>query len=303
MKQLNGILILLTSLGLMACGSDDPEEPVDGAGGAENMQPDGTPETPFSFPESARWDADREQFYVSNIGGDPQVPDGIGWISRVDAKGNILEERWIEGFDAPKGLALCDGFLYVTDVNQIVEIDIEAAEITQRVAIEGAQFLNDAAFGHGAVWVTDTFTGSVIRWEPGVPPEIFLQDMQLMTANGIVVEDERLVVVSIGDLQDAKILGAMWTVDLESKTIAQLGNAQGKFDGIEPFGNGYLLTDFRGQLLFSTTEGVLTVLEDLTADGLASSADLGVSEAGQVIVPDLLGSQIWTGTIDETTLP
>lgn len=226
------------------------------------------------------------------------APDGIGWISVLDATGQSIQARWVEGLDAPKGMVLVGNKLYVTDVTNLVEIDVERGSIERRIPVDGAVFLNDAAFAHDAVWLTDTFAGAVIRVPLDGAPEVFVRDERLFGANGLVVEDERIVLVTIGDLEDVTVLGGVFTIDLTSKAIAGLGSGSGKFDGIEPRSDGYLLTDFRGQLLRSDRDGELQLLVNLADEGLSSAADLGVTPSGGVLVPDLFGSKVWLGQVD-----
>ena len=49
----------------------------------------------FETPESVRWDAARNVFYVSNVTGNPGQKDGNGYISRVRSDGTIdLPPSW-----------------------------------------------------------------------------------------------------------------------------------------------------------------------------------------------------------------
>src|SRR5687768_10544586 len=57
-------------------------------------------------PESVHLSADGAFLYVSNIGGEGDVRDGDGFISRASLDGRMLESRWATGMDAPKGMAL-----------------------------------------------------------------------------------------------------------------------------------------------------------------------------------------------------
>src|SRR5689334_5585637 len=53
----------------------------------------------FATPESCTWDPDDRVWYVSNIGGDSEP----GWISRLDEDGAVLDAKWVEGLNDPKG--------------------------------------------------------------------------------------------------------------------------------------------------------------------------------------------------------
>jgi hypothetical protein len=103
--------------------------------------------------------------FVSQINGDPSAADGNGSIARLNFSGEIDEPNWVTGLNAPKGMGVHEGKLYVADINEIVIIDIKSAQIEKRILVPGAQFLNDITIdGKGAVFVSDTKTNKVHRY-------------------------------------------------------------------------------------------------------------------------------------------
>ncbi len=76
-------------------------------------------------PESVYYDEDRDVLYVSNINGDPTGKTGDGFISKLNLDGSVKEMKWVTGLDAPKGMAVFDGKLYVSDIQNLVVINIE----------------------------------------------------------------------------------------------------------------------------------------------------------------------------------
>lgn len=110
----------------------------------------------FDKPESAVYDVKKQVIYVSNINGQYCTKDGNGFISRVDLDGNILELNWVTGLNSPQGLALHGNKLYVADVDEIMEIDVDQEKIINKYKIDGAKFLNDAASDKsGNIFVSD----------------------------------------------------------------------------------------------------------------------------------------------------
>jgi len=100
--------------------------------------------TGLKTPESALPDPTATFAYVSNINGKPLDKDGNGFISKVSLKdGKVLALEWAKGLDAPKGLALANGRLYVSDIDKLVEIDPESGKILARYDAPGSVFLND----------------------------------------------------------------------------------------------------------------------------------------------------------------
>ena len=88
-------------------------------------------------PESAYLHADSGSLFVSLIDGEPGGRDGNGHIARLTPEGEVVDAMWATGFNAPKGLRAHDGTLWVADLDEVIGIDIETAEVTSRIAVEG----------------------------------------------------------------------------------------------------------------------------------------------------------------------
>ena len=58
----------------------------------------------------------------------------IGAITSLTGRfatfGKMTEAEWITGLNAPKGMAVLNRKLYVTDIDQLIEIDIKEGKIT-----------------------------------------------------------------------------------------------------------------------------------------------------------------------------
>ena len=81
--------------------------------------------------ESVLFDENSGMIYVANIEGNPTEKDGKGSISIISKSGEILVQEWVSGIDAPKGMGISNGKLYVTNIDELVEIDIETAKDQQ----------------------------------------------------------------------------------------------------------------------------------------------------------------------------
>lgn len=144
-------------------------------------------ETPagLQIPESVIYDDSTGIVYVSNIVGSPTLKDGKGFISKLNTNGEILDLNWITGLDAPKGMAIYNGKLYVTNITEIVEIDIQNSLISNRYPVPGSVFLNDiAADEKGNIYFTDTKKGSVSILSNGKVNN-WLDDKLFEGANGL----------------------------------------------------------------------------------------------------------------------
>ena len=251
----------------------------------------------FQAPESALLDPERNVLYVSNVVGEPNAKDGAGFISRVAPDGTMQEAEWVTGLDAPKGLILHDGMLYVSDIDELVEIDVETGEITNTWPAEGAQFLNDPAVDDaGRVFVSDMATNSIYVLENGAL-SVWLQDEELQHPNGLHVDGDRLLVAAWGrELQpdfSTTTPGHLLSVDLNSKAISPLGAAQpiGNLDGLEPDGAGnWLATDWiAGALHRIKEDGSSEQLLDLNQ----GSADLEfLPDEKLAIIPMMMDGKV-----------
>ena len=244
-------------------------------------------------PESVVFDAENEALYVSNIAGEPAAKDGAGFISKLSMDGKIDTAEWVTGLDAPKGMVLSGGTLYVTDIDRLIAIDVAAGEVTGSWMAEGAQFLNDPAVDEqGRVFASDMLANRIYVFE-GDSLSVWLEDQELQHPNGLAVEDGQLIVAAWGrDIQPdftTRTPGHLLTIDLESKTIASYGSGQpiGNLDGLEPDGQGgWLVTDWIGGALYRVQpDGSFEQLFDLAA----GSADLEyIENESLALVPMML---------------
>ncbi|GAB3537173.1 ATP/GTP-binding protein [Pontibacter brevis] len=124
-------------------------------------------DTVMTTAESTLYDKENDIIYVSNIQGHHSEKDGKGFISIMNPDGSISQLNWVSGLNAPKGMALMDGKLYVTDIDELVEINVADSTVANRYPVQGAAFLNDAATDGEKVYFTDSETGKVHVLENG----------------------------------------------------------------------------------------------------------------------------------------
>lgn len=115
-------------------------------------------------PESARYDAPQDLWFVSNINGNPSQKDGNGFIVRLTAEGAAMDSTpFIEGgkhgvtLNAPKGMALVGDTLWVADIDAVRAFNARTGAPIASLEIKGSAFLNDVVAGpDGSVYITDT---------------------------------------------------------------------------------------------------------------------------------------------------
>ena len=123
-----------TAFGLLLAGQAAAQDPivVDG----------------LEQPMAARYDAQTDRYLVSNS---PGGKHGRGFISAISPDGKVIARKWIEGgrgkveLDAPKGLVVHDGKLYVADIDHIRIFDAASGKPIGEVAVKGASNLADLA--------------------------------------------------------------------------------------------------------------------------------------------------------------
>lgn len=246
--------------------------------GKKNLQPQLIElwriEESLSRPESIVHDQHRDVLYVSNINGGTTTKDGSGYISKISVDGDIIEERWISGLNAPKGMTISGNHLYVADIDSLVEISLESTQVTNIYPGDGAQFLNDvAADKRGNIYVSDSRQQTVYRLKEG-EFTIWVDDEQISEPNGVFLRNNKLIIAA-GDAstESPGRNRYLQTINLRNKKIKPLRDTApiGSLDGIERNSmGGYFLTDFRSGNIFHYTRKngatVLTTPEPGSAD-------------------------------------
>jgi len=259
----------------------------------------------FAAPESAYYHAESNSVFVSSINGEILDRDGNGYISRLSPDGKVISAKWVTMLDAPKGMRSVGNTLWVADIDDVVSIDIAKGQITARVNVSGAMFLNDLATApDGTVYVSDSMLSRIYAVKDG-KSSVFVEGADVVEQpNGLLVDGSRLILGTIGPAptpgapapgrgQGApRPSGHLVAFDLKTKQRTQLTSENvGGIDGIEPDGSGGLLvTDVIGQrLLHVAKSGQVKVLAKFSAGG----ADFGyISTKRIAIVPFLFENRV-----------
>mgnify|MGYP001594173125 CR=1 FL=1 len=241
----------------------------------------------INAPESVYFDLESNSLFISNVNGKPDEKDGNGFIVRAEKSGKIVDAKWIAGLNAPKGMRSFKGVLWVTDIDQVVKINIAEQRIEATIPINGSKFLNDLAIDNqGRVYVSDTLASRIYRIE-GDQVSVFIEGKNLESPNGLLVLGNQLVVAAWGFTEDwsGKNLGNLYSIGLTSKRINKITQRPlGNLDGLEVDNAGnYLVSDWvAGKIFRVKPNGKFDVL----LHGFKGSADLAyVSSTKTLIVP------------------
>ncbi|MBC6444895.1 MAG: SMP-30/gluconolactonase/LRE family protein [Alphaproteobacteria bacterium GM202ARS2] len=272
-------VLILAVWGLATCGEPSPFNVT------EVWSRDG-----FATPESALYDEERDVTYVSLMDGGAIEKNGKGRIVVIDEQGKTLRTL-AEGLNAPKGMALYQNTLYVSDIDRIAVIDVDDGTTTF-VAVADSMFLNDVEVDtRGLVYVSDMLTG-IIHTLPhgkGVASLGALPPTFIAHPNGLFWDGETLIIASWGmPLNDDFTTdqpGRLYRYDPRNDNVTILSERFGNLDGIAVDEEGHMLiTDWINGGLFAYVDGTIEELIDLPS----GSADLGYHRRGDFFIIPLM---------------
>ncbi|MER9165481.1 MULTISPECIES: ATP/GTP-binding protein [unclassified Mesorhizobium] len=244
--------------------------------------------TGLEQPESALFDGANNRLIVSNIVGNPGDADGNGYLSVLSVDGRTVTRHWTDGMDAPKGMAIAGGKLYVADITKVRVVDLASGKLVASITVPNAVFLNDITSDQsGNVYVTDMLADTIYRID-GEQPELFARDAMLASPNGVFADGDRLIVASWGkdiksDFSTAEP-GGLLSVDIASKVVSPLPGAQ-KFadlDGVIAIGDTIYATAYMTGTLYRYQAGGAP---EALAHFKPGSADIGTDGKSILYVP------------------
>ncbi|MEO6905786.1 MAG: ATP-binding protein [Ginsengibacter sp.] len=238
-------------------------------------------DTVIAVPESVLPDLQNHILYVSLINGGGWDADGIGGVGEISADGRIIDTAFITGLNAPKGLGKFGNHLYAADIDEVVVIDLNKGKVEKKIAIPGAQMLNDITVSdEGVVYVSDSKTSKIWRIENDLPT-LFLDNIN--GANGLKAMGDDLIFAKGKLLMKANA----------NKEISQITEVTEGIDGIEPVGNGdFLASSWVGYIYYVYADGHFETLLE-THQQQINAADIGYDpEKRMVYVPTFLAKKV-----------
>lgn len=196
----------------------------------------------FDRPESLIPNTDNSEIYVSNINGPSSEVDGNGYISRLSPDGQVIEKKWITGLDGPKGFALDGRKIYITDVKDLVVIDVDTKEIINRIPVPNAGFLNDVAVVNGIVFFSDTGSDTLYRYSDEDGLVKFAAGEIIDGVNGLLANGDDLLITVMRK-------GHLVSINLDTRSMNVIGGGIVNGDGIGILSEGgYTITSFSGEI-------------------------------------------------------
>lgn len=242
-------------------------------------------DTTLTTCESVIYDSANNVLYVSNIAGAPDGKDGNGSIAKVSLDGKIVDPSWVKGIDAPKGMGIANGLLYVTDIDRVHEINIAKGKISKTHKVEGAKFLNDIDTDEsGKVYISDMGSGKIhviengklSTWMDNVPGG----------PNGLFVNGNELMVATF----ESKTFNG---IDLASKQITMKADSIENGDGVESLGNGeFLVSSWNGMVHHVGQDGKVTMVLDTRKDEVNAADIEYVPGKNLLLVPGFFKNKV-----------
>ena len=255
----------------------------------------------FHEPESVKYDADQDVYFVSNMLGVGSLKDDNGYISRVSASNPHDVQTFVQGgrngvtLHAPKGMAIHGDTLWVCDIDALRGFDRHggAPLATIDFAPYSAVLLNDVAVGpDGTLHVTDSgiqmtekgviFSGGdkLFVVGPNHSVQVAASGPQLAKPNGITwdAKGQRWLYVSFDPLHSR-----LFSFRNADTARAVLDSGHGRWDGVEALPDG--------RILFSSwTDSTVHLLsggrDQRLVRNVPAPADIGIdTKRGLVLVP------------------
>lgn len=223
-------------------------------------------------PESVLFDPGSRVLYVSNIDGkEPWAKDGKGSIGKVSPNGKVIAAEWVTGLDAPKGMGLHNGRLYVADLQRVVVIDVAKGAIAQTIGVPGAQRLNDVSVDQaGVVYVSDMQGAKIYALTNG-SPAVWLEGFK--RPNGVLAHRGDLYVLDAG---------ALLKFDRNKQRTLIVDGMDASTDGIEHVNGDEFIVSCWAGAIYHVKGNQKHLLLDTRPQKL-NSADIGYDAKNRIV--------------------
>ncbi len=271
------LFLLVPMSFLAACGSSDSEDQaaadstaVAATLGANSLVQIWSTDSTLRTPESVLLADDI--LYVSLIDGQGGEKDDKGGIAKVGTDGKIIDANWVTGLSAPKGMGILDGSLYVTDLTDLVQIDLSSGKIVKKIPVKEAEGLNDVSVGSdGTVYFSDKNKGKIHTYKGG---QVATYHEGIDNPNGVLAVSDGLLYTESGKLMK---------IDAQKKVTMLAEGMDSSTDGIEEVSLGeYVVSCWAGEVYYVRADGSTEKMLD-TKSAKSNTADIGYDAAKKIV--------------------
>lgn len=258
----------------------------------------------FSAPESVT--SDGTFFYVSNVGEKlkPMDRDGDGYISKLTSEGGIIERRFISGLDAPKGMVVLKGVLYVNDIDRLKGFNLADGRkvFDLDFSSEGTSFLNGITLMDDEMLLISAMdTGSLYMVDTSASPgyKKVECDSDLFGPNGLSFDSKTETIYFCSFGKDHKPNGIVGSGRIENNKFSfeRINPGRGFYDGMVYHEGEIIFSDWvdfgkKGVLIRQNIEsGESSVLN--LGEKIGGPADFYLDEKGKRLwIPMMMENKI-----------
>jgi len=239
----------------------------------------------LSVPESVVYDNNKNSIYTSNVNSIKSSnpwQDNNGFISKLDKNGKVVQLKWAEGLQSPKGLALSKNHLFVADLNQVVKIDTTTGKTLAKFpAPKGIKMLNDITCDSvkELCYLSDSGTKQIFEVSK-VGKFTLLYDKEKVKhpeQNGLYLDNDCLI------MQGEK--GKLKSLNLKTKKVTTISDSVDiSIDGITKYKEqGYLISTWSGGIYFVDNSGKT---KQILGDGFKTADIFYSDDLDLLLVPD-----------------
>jgi hypothetical protein len=248
-------------------------------------------------PHSFLADPAGDEYFISNVNGDPDARDNNGFITKIDQSGTIAAMKFIQGgqgevsLHAPKGMALVGRTLYVADLDCLRAFDKTTGRPVANISFASVQppgqsvSLVDVAYdGSAYLYLSDAEANTIYRVDLGRQHAItvLVHDAALAGPRGLAIHPKtgRLFAASW-------YKGKIFEISAEGKIVELISNGffSRRFNNLEgldfdSYGNLYIADLTGGKVWRMRPDRKF----DVIAEFLPSPADIGIDRRNHLIL-------------------
>ncbi len=239
----------------------------------------------LSIPESVVYDKNQNVIYASNVNSikssNPWINNN-GFISKLDKNGKVIKLKWATGLQSPKGLAVYKNSLFVSDLNQVVQIDTTTGKIVNKFPTpKGIKMLNDIACDEvkEECFVSDSGTKQIFKLSKDGKFTLLYDKEKVSNPeqNGLYIDQDNLIMQ--GEV------GKLKSLNLKTKKVTTISDSVGiSIDGITKYEDkGYIVSTWSGGIYFVDKQGKT---KQILGDGFNTADIFYSNDLDLLLVPD-----------------
>ncbi len=257
---------------------------------------------------------DGKKLFITNIGKEllPSKKDEDGFISKVSFDMKIEQENILDPevtLHAPKGCKIVKNVLYVTDIDQVVGIDLSSGKKVFEYSFDtNTKFLNDIEV-RGKNWLYVSSTDKNVIYELNLrrkKKKILVHGSSINGVNGLFYnpKDKQLYAVGFGINDQPN--GKLGEINFEDRgiTISHIFTYtqlyQGRLDGVQKSGDKIYFTDWvnfekEGKLLYYDLKD-FQIKEVPFPEKLSGPADFLIV-GNTIYIPEMLSGTLFKSSL------